>query len=113
MHLTIVDIMANEPLRIINMYRSFNPPNGMPQREMFRLQLERIRAAYTTRTIVMGDFNLDINRIDDMNYAFKNYFDDMNLAFSDLILEQLITFPTWTRVVNGIQGIHTRPCILI
>jgi hypothetical protein len=101
MHLTILDIMANEPLRLININRSFNPPNGMPQREMFRLQLERIRAAYTTRTIVMGDFILDINRIDDMNYAFKNYFDDMNLAFSDLILEQLITFPTWTRVVNG------------
>jgi hypothetical protein len=56
----------------------------------------------------MGDFNLDINRIDDMNYAFKNYFDDMNIAFSDLILEQLITFPTWTRVVNGV----TRESIL-
>ena len=62
LHLVIIDIKANKNTRIINIYRSFNPQNGQHPRTFFYSQLERLREAMTTNTILLGDFNLDWNK---------------------------------------------------
>jgi hypothetical protein len=99
---TIIDIIDKETHRIINVYWSYKPPNGISQREMFRHQLQIIRAAYINRAILLCNFNLDLNRFEDPSYVLSNYFEEMNTILGDVVLEQLITFPTWSRCVNGV-----------
>ena len=57
-HLIIIDIKGLQDVRIINIYRCFNPVNQTP-REFFRYQLGLIKIAYNTNCILMGDMNLD------------------------------------------------------
>jgi exonuclease III len=58
-HLVIMDIEGHKKLRIINIYRPFNPQNAIPPKEFFVHQMELIRIASTNKTIVLGDFNLE------------------------------------------------------
>jgi Holliday junction resolvase RusA-like endonuclease len=58
-HLLILDIKSEKDLRIINIYRTFNPQNGMSPREMFDNQLKLINDAMTNNTLLLGDLNLD------------------------------------------------------
>ena len=39
MHIIIVDILLNVKIRLINVCRSFRPPNGVTPDEFFKLQL--------------------------------------------------------------------------
>jgi hypothetical protein len=55
----IIDVRANKNLIIVNIYRSFNPQDGQHPRTFFNNQLERIRIAMNSNTILLGDFNLD------------------------------------------------------
>ena len=60
-HLLIIDIkIDNIKKRLINIYRSFNPPN-VTAKDLFITQCDLIKTAFTNDTIVMGDFNLDYN----------------------------------------------------
>ena len=43
--LIVIDIKLEETYRIINLYRSFNPPGGETQRNMFTRQIELIKVA--------------------------------------------------------------------
>ena len=61
-HLLIIDIkIDNIKKRLINIYRSFNPPN-VTAKDLFITQCDLIKTAFTNDTIVMGDFNLDYKR---------------------------------------------------
>ncbi len=101
-HVMIIDVLSTPKLRIINLYRSFNPPNNMSAREFFNNQLQLVRGVMTSNTILIGDFNLDWAKKGHMGYPFNQYFNDMDLAFEDLNIEQLVNSTTWTRTVGGI-----------
>ena len=58
-NLIIIDIEGTNPTRIINLYRSFNPQNGVSQRGKFKHQLSLIKESFTNKTILLGDFNLN------------------------------------------------------
>ena len=58
-NLLIIDLLGINELRVINIYRSFAPQHNISQRDKFILQLETIKNAITTNTILLGDFNLD------------------------------------------------------
>ena len=45
------------PIRLINIYRSFNPSDGRSANEMFNYQLNLIKFAYTPATMVVVNFN--------------------------------------------------------
>ena len=102
LHIVIIDIKSIKNLRIINVYRPFNPLIHVNPRTFFNNQLQIIRNAYTRNTILLGDFNLDWNKKGAHEYAFKNYFNDMSEKLNDVDMIQLVKFPTWSRIVNGV-----------
>ena len=59
LHLLVIDIKSEHDLRIINIYRSFNPLVMTNARELFKTQLSLIKQAMTSNTILLGDFNLE------------------------------------------------------
>ena len=62
LHLIVIDVRANKNLRIITIYRSFNPQDGQHPRTFFNNQLEHLKAAINSSTILLGDFNLDLKK---------------------------------------------------
>ena len=84
------------------MYRSFNPQNGISQREKFKYQLSIIKEAFTKGTIILGDFNLDYFKKHSVNYTSSRMFEDFEEKLSDLDLIQLVRCNTWSRIVNNI-----------
>jgi endonuclease/exonuclease/phosphatase family metal-dependent hydrolase len=107
LHLIILDVKSHKNVRLINVYRPFNPRNGMNPREFFNRQLNIIRRSYTKNTIILGDFNLDWNMNGVHNYAFRNYFTDMDGALSGTNRIQLVEFPTWSITVNNVVKYST------
>ena len=99
-HIVILDISSKPALRIINLYRSFNPPNNMSARDFFNIQLQTVKRAITNNTVIIGDFNLDLTKKGIPSYAFAPYFDDLDLGFDEINIAQLVDFPTWTRTVS-------------
>ena len=59
-HLIIIDIGTTKQLRVINIYRPFNPTN-LTEKAFFLQQLNTINGIITKHTILLGDFNLDLN----------------------------------------------------
>ena len=105
-NLIIIDILSKkEPLMLKNIYRSFNPPYNETVRDKFKYQLELITVAFNTKTIFLGDFNLDYRRINDDNYVHKNLFADFDEALSNLNVIQLIDFVTWSRIVGCVERV--------
>ena len=100
-HITIIDITSPSSIkRIINIYRSFNPQGGVNARQKFIYQLEVIKNAMIEKCLLLGDFNLDYNKIYDVNYSQQNMFNDFddNLAMFNLV--QIVNFPTWSRFLG-------------
>ena len=64
--LVIIDLNGSNKYRIVNLYRSFNPPNNASQLSFFKSQLTVLESALTTskncKIIIAGDFNLDENK---------------------------------------------------
>ena len=78
-HLVIIDIEGKSDInRIINVYRCFNPEGNTTAREKFRYQLNLIKIAMKTKTAIIGDFNIDFDKLFDDNYAHRNLFDDFD-----------------------------------
>ena len=50
----------------------------MNAREKFKYQLDLLKNAITKDTLLLGDFNLDFAKQNDVNYAFKNLFEDFD-----------------------------------
>jgi exonuclease III len=99
-HIAVIDVKADKDVRIITLYRPFNPMGTNP-RTFFQTQLDILNYAITPNSIVLGDFNLDWNKRDNPFYQLKNYFNDMDVSLSGKSLTQLINFLTWRRTVNN------------
>ena len=104
-NIIVIDLDLKLKYRIINLYRSFNPPNNLNQNEHLKYQLDLIKTAVqenlSRKTIIVGDFNLDDVKRYHTDYANKNLFDILNDKIDQLDLIQLVTFPTWSRLVNA------------
>jgi hypothetical protein len=57
--IVIIDVKYTWDLRIIKIYRRFNPQGGMHPKDLFSYQINVSRAAMTINTVFLGDFNLD------------------------------------------------------
>ena len=59
--LVIIDIELSSKYRLINLYRVFNPQNGISQKNYFISQLNKIKTAIENKgnhkLILLGDFN--------------------------------------------------------
>ena len=85
------------------MYRSFLIQNGTSQREKFKYQLSLIKKALCYKNcILLGDFNLNCTKKNDINYTYVRYFDDFDDMLGNNNLVQLIEFPTWSRIINNV-----------
>ena len=73
MGIVIVDLLGCNQYRLVNIYRSFNPSNGMTPMQFFKAQLSIVKRAVLTAN------NKKINLI------------------------QLIDQPTWKRIVNNVE----------
>ena len=83
-----------------NIYRSFNPKGGINAKEKFKYQLQCIKEANSLNMVLLGDFNLDYNKLHDVNYARKILFEDFQSELEHLELIQLVKFETWSRIVG-------------
>ena len=102
-HIVIVDLAGIKELRIITVYRCFNPQNNMSAKEFFVYQLNVIKSALSSNCIVLGDFNLDLSKKGNTTYQFKSYFDEFDSIFLDSNLTQMVNFATWSRVINNVH----------
>ena len=100
-HLVIIDINDQHKTRIINVYRSFNPPMGLTQKTFFEMQVELIKIATNPQTIIIGDFNLDFNKKYDVQYSHKHYFNILDVLINEKNLMQIVNFDTWSRNINN------------
>ena len=100
-HLVIIDIKSKCDLRIITIYRPFNPQGGAHPKNFFNYQITLARAAMTNNTVFLGDFNLDWGKKNLLNYQFNSYLEIFDNVLGDRGLIQLVEFPTWSRIVNG------------
>ena len=100
-NIIVIDLEGDKKWRLINVYRSFAPQHNVTQRDKFVYQLGLVKQAFTTSSILLGDFNLDWQRRHDVSYSHKNYFSDMENLLGTLNLNQLVNFTTWTRTING------------
>ena len=98
-HAIIIDLKDVNKTRIINVYRSFNPPNSLSQREYFDSLLELISQNANLNTILIGDFNLDFRKRFDITYSHKQYYLALNESLPDFM--QVVNFPTWSRTINN------------
>ena len=102
-HVIILDIKSTINLRIISLYRSFRPPNGMSPRSFFEKQLNIVERNCLPNTIVLGDFNLDFKMKWRNDYPHKHLFTHLTELTDRMNLLQLVDFPTWSRYINNIQ----------
>ena len=103
LHIIIIDLKCDNNLRLINIYRSFNPQDGSTAREFFHLQINKVRAAFTENTILLGDFNLDWQKKCTQTYQYRNYFEYLLTSLNDFSFTQMVKFPTWSRNVNNVH----------
>ena len=75
-------------------------PAGLSARDLFTRQLDLIKLAFNSNTVLMGDFNLDYNKRFDVNYQRENLFELFENKLGDLNLLQLVNFDTWSRLVG-------------
>ena len=102
-NMVIIDVEGLESVkRIINVYRSFNPQNNVNARTKFIYQLSIIKNAMCNKCLVIGDFNLDYSRVNDVNYHNKLLFNDFEDALSEFELNQVVNCTTWSRLVGTV-----------
>ena len=107
----VFDLKVENNYRLINVYRTFNPPANRTLKEKFTLQMNQIHLALNENPnlipIVLGDFNLDDSKHNDIRYRNKSYFDILDPIIDQHQLFQIINFPTWHRLINNIQNSST------
>lgn len=104
-NIIVIDLDLKFKYRIINLYRTFNPPNNLNQYEHLKYQLDLIKTAVeenlSRKCIIVGDFNLDDDKRYQTDYVNRRLFEILNEYFDQLDLIQLVKFPTWSRLVNA------------
>jgi hypothetical protein len=99
-HIIISDVESSPPVRIITIYKTFNPQCGCTPRENFRKQLNNISNATITSTILHGDFNLDENKRHLADYNQRLLFQDLEELFGHHHYIQHIREAMWERVIQ-------------
>ena len=102
-HIVIVDIESTVRIRIINIYRSFHPPDGLSATDFFVGQLEIIKNAICINCLVMGDFNLEGGNNLRPDYTNKFLLNTLKNFATESNLIQIVDFNTWSRTINGIK----------
>ena len=102
-HIIVIDIpdQKKSSYRLINIYRSFNPQGGHTPTSLFNYQLDLIKLAFNSNTLLIGDINLDHEKRHDVTYSKRRLFDDFDTKLGDLDLIQFVNFPTWTRMIGN------------
>ena len=96
----IIDLTGPPQTRIVNVYRPFNPKQ-ISEMSFFCNQVTKLDEIVIPNTIILGDFNLDINKKHLEKYSRKNYFILMQNILGHHGFDQLVNGDTWSRVVNG------------
>ena len=100
-HIIIIDIVNSCWVkRIINVFRCFNSKGNVSARAKFVYKLEIIKNAFIEKCVILGDFNLDYEKVYDDKYAHKLLFEDFENALSMFNLVQVVNFVTWYRLVG-------------
>ena len=86
-------------MRLVNLYRPFKL-KGLEEFNFFINQIQHLDKLITERTIIMDDFNLDLNKLELDNYTRKIYFEAMTNVLGHQNLDQLIMEDTWCRRLN-------------
>jgi hypothetical protein len=73
--MVVFNVIGDESIRIFNIYWCFKPQNVRSAREKFQYQLHLIKTVHTVKLFVIGDMNLDANKID---YPNKDLFNDFD-----------------------------------
>jgi hypothetical protein len=100
LHVIILDVEVSPPVRIITIYRTFNPQSGNTPRDNFREQLNIINNATTASTILMGDFNLDENKRHLADYNQRQLFQDLEELIGHHHYVQQVKEATWERIIQ-------------
>ena len=106
--LIILDVKGIKNYRLVNVYRTFSPPLNIPLKDNFVRQTNLIMNALNEDPmqipIVLGDFNLDDSKRNDIHYRNKSYFEILNPIIDQQELIQIVSFPTWHRLVNNVPN---------
>ena len=77
--LMVIDVNSARNFRIVNVYRQFNPPNNITQKDHFELQLQKINNLCNNlngrKILIAGDFNLDDSKRYAIDYRYKTLFE--------------------------------------
>ena len=110
-HIIVVDLDLKEKYRLINIYRTFAPQGGVSPSDKFDVQINLISSAVVDSPnripLIVGDFNLDYNKIFNSEYQHKLLYQKLTNTFENLNLIQLVEFNTWSRLINGILKTST------
>jgi hypothetical protein len=98
----VVDIKAKTKVRLINIYRCFNPQEGISAKAKFLIQLDLINKAVVPNTFIVGDFNIDYKRRFDVDYRLRDIFNCMEEKLGDKNLVELVKGPRWSHVVLNV-----------
>ena len=70
--MVVIDILGSPQTRIVNLYRPFNPKQ-MPELTFFCNQVSKLDELIINNTIILGDFNLDLNKEHLESYTKNSY----------------------------------------
>ena len=101
LHLIILDVETRSSVRIITLYRTFNPQSTNSPRENFKNQLNVISNATTNSTILLGDFNLDENKRYIVDYKNRLLFEDLEELTGHHHYTQHVKEATWERLIEN------------
>ena len=83
--LIIIDVLLKSKYRIFGVYRVFNPPGAITQRQYFSSQIDLIKTAAEEcgemKLIILGDFNLNENMKYQQDYSHKAYYEENKTLF--------------------------------
>ena len=103
LHILIVDVLSHVKIRIINVYRSFRPPNRMTPDRFFKEQLKVLQNAVCENCFIMGDFNLDARMSNRPDYLRKEPLKLLNDFALSCSFSQMVDFCTWSRTINNVK----------
>jgi hypothetical protein len=100
-NIVVIDLILESMVRVANIYRPFRPANS-PERQYFNHQLTTLENLIVENTIILGDFNLDINKLNDETYYEIHSLRDLVKFKNDNSLRQEIEENTWSRNILGV-----------